>query len=36
MPKPVPPLLRSTATAFYNEYRDKLRIFDDTHVVARA
>ena len=34
MPKPVPPVLRSTATAFYNEYGDKLRIFDDTHEVA--
>jgi len=34
MPKPVPPVLRSTATAFYNEYRDQLRIFDDSHEVA--
>ncbi|KWT87607.1 MULTISPECIES: MBL fold metallo-hydrolase [unclassified Variovorax] len=34
MPKPVPDVLRSTATSFYNEYRDRLRIFDDTHEVA--
>lgn len=34
MPKPVPDVLRSTATAFYNEYRDRLCIFDDTHEVA--
>ncbi|QVQ24411.1 MBL fold metallo-hydrolase [Achromobacter deleyi] len=34
MPKPVPGVLRSTATSFYNEYRDRLRIFDDRHEVA--
>ena len=34
MPKPVPDVLRSTATAFYNEYRDRLCIFEDTHEVA--
>ncbi|KAG1206274.1 hypothetical protein G6F35_011261 [Rhizopus arrhizus] len=34
MPKPVPDVLRSTATAFYNEYRDRLVIFEDTHEVA--
>lgn len=34
MPKPVPDVLRTTATAFYNEYRDRLRLFDDKHQVA--
>lgn len=34
MPKPVPAVLRSTATSFYNEYRDRLRIFQDRHEVA--
>jgi glyoxylase-like metal-dependent hydrolase (beta-lactamase superfamily II) len=34
MPKPVPDVLRSTATSFYKEYRDKLRIFENTHEVA--
>lgn len=34
MPKPVPNVLRSTATSFYNEYRDRLCIFEDTHEVA--
>jgi len=34
MPKPVPDVLRSTATAFYNAYRDRLCIFEDTHEVA--
>ncbi|SFN47123.1 MBL fold metallo-hydrolase [Variovorax sp. OV329] len=34
MPKPVPPVLRETATSFYNEYRDRLRIFEDKHEVA--
>lgn len=34
MPKPVPEVLRSTATSFYNEYRDRLRTFEDTHEVA--
>ena len=34
MPKPVPDVLRSTATSFYNEYRDKLRIFENTYEVA--
>jgi glyoxylase-like metal-dependent hydrolase (beta-lactamase superfamily II) len=34
MPQPVPDVLRSTATSFYNEYRDKLRIFKDKVEVA--
>lgn len=34
MPKPVPDVLRSTATSFYNEYHDRLRIFRETHEVA--
>lgn len=34
MPKPVPPVLQTTATSFYNEYRDRLRIFNDKHEVA--
>ncbi|MGE8631955.1 MAG: MBL fold metallo-hydrolase [Achromobacter piechaudii] len=34
MPKPVPDVLRTTATRFYNEYRDRLHIFADTHAVA--
>lgn len=34
MPKPVPDVLRSTATSFYQEYRDRLRIFDDRYEVA--
>ncbi|MBV7483045.1 MBL fold metallo-hydrolase [Bordetella sp. BOR01] len=34
MPKPVPAVLRTTATSFYNEYRDRLQIFEDTHEVA--
>lgn len=34
MPKPVPAVLKSTATSFYNEYRDRLRIFQDRHEVA--
>ena len=34
MPKPVPGVLRSTATSFYNEYRDRLRIFEDRYEVA--
>lgn len=34
MPKPVPAVLKSTATSFYNEYRDRLRLFEDRHEVA--
>lgn len=34
MPKPVPNVLRSTATRFYNEYRDRLQIFEDRYEVA--
>ncbi|MFJ1302807.1 MBL fold metallo-hydrolase [Pseudomonadota bacterium AL_CKDN230030165-1A_HGKHYDSX7] len=34
MPKPVPAVLRSTATSFYNEYRERLCVFDDQHEVA--
>lgn len=34
MPTPVPGVLRSTATSFYNEYRDQLRIFKDKYEVA--
>jgi len=34
MPKPVPDVLRSTATSFNDEYRDRLQIFEDRHEVA--
>ncbi len=34
MPKPVPDVLRSTATRFYNEYRDRLKIFEHRYEVA--
>ena len=34
MPKPVPGVLRSTARSFYDEYRDRLRIFEDRYEVA--
>lgn len=34
MPNPVPAVLKTTATAFYNEYRDRLHIFQDKHEVA--
>lgn len=34
MPKPVPGVLRSTATSFHNEYRDRLQIFEDKYEVA--
>jgi glyoxylase-like metal-dependent hydrolase (beta-lactamase superfamily II) len=34
MPKPVPDVLRSTATRFYDEYRDQLEIFEDKYEVA--
>lgn len=34
MPKPVPAVLRSTATSFYNEYRERLCLFEDRHEVA--
>ena len=34
MPKPVPAVLRSTATSFYETYRDRLRIFEDRQEVA--
>ena len=34
MPKPVPEVLRSTAKSFYNEYRDRLHTFEQTHEVA--
>lgn len=34
MPTPVPDVLRSTAASFYNEYRDRLQIFEDRHEVA--
>ena len=34
MPKPVPGVLRSTATSFYNEYRDRLQIFEESYEVA--
>jgi glyoxylase-like metal-dependent hydrolase (beta-lactamase superfamily II) len=34
MPKPVPGVLRSTATSFYEAYRDQLRIFAEQHEVA--
>jgi glyoxylase-like metal-dependent hydrolase (beta-lactamase superfamily II) len=34
MPKPVPPVLRETATRFLELYQDNLRIFRDRHDVA--
>lgn len=34
MPKPVPAVLRSTATSFYDTYRDRLCLFDDRKEVA--
>ena len=34
MPSPVPPVLRSTATRFLNEYQNQLRIFEDKYEVA--
>lgn len=34
MPKPVPDVLRSTANRFMDEYRDKLRVFKESHEVA--
>ncbi|WP_313065633.1 MBL fold metallo-hydrolase [Achromobacter animicus] len=34
MPKPVPAVLRSTATRFYETYRDQIRVFEDRHEVA--
>ena len=34
MPKPVPAVLRSTATSFYETYRDQIRVFEDRHEVA--
>ncbi|VVM38668.1 hypothetical protein PS645_00155 [Pseudomonas fluorescens] len=34
MPSPVPDVLRSTAQQFINEYRDKVRTFDDEYEVA--
>ncbi|SEI38835.1 MBL fold metallo-hydrolase [Achromobacter sp. NFACC18-2] len=34
MPKPVPAVLRSTATSFYETYRDRIRVFEDRHEVA--
>jgi glyoxylase-like metal-dependent hydrolase (beta-lactamase superfamily II) len=34
MPGAVPDVLRSTATRFYDEYRDRLRIFQDKYEVA--
>jgi glyoxylase-like metal-dependent hydrolase (beta-lactamase superfamily II) len=34
MPNPVPEVLRSTATSFYNVYRDNLRTFETTREVA--
>jgi glyoxylase-like metal-dependent hydrolase (beta-lactamase superfamily II) len=34
MPTPVPNVLRTTATRFLEEYRDKLRIFKDKYEVA--
>jgi glyoxylase-like metal-dependent hydrolase (beta-lactamase superfamily II) len=34
MPNPIPEVLRSTAQSFYEAYRDKLRMFADTHEVA--
>ncbi|KRC84781.1 putative quorum-quenching lactonase YtnP [compost metagenome] len=34
MPKPVPAVLKTTATSFYNEYRDRIRTFEDRYEVA--
>jgi glyoxylase-like metal-dependent hydrolase (beta-lactamase superfamily II) len=34
MPRPVPGVLRSTATRFLNEYQNQLRIFEDKYEVA--
>jgi glyoxylase-like metal-dependent hydrolase (beta-lactamase superfamily II) len=34
MPTPVPDVLRSTATRFLNEYKEQLRIFEDSYEVA--
>ena len=34
MPKPVPNVLRTTATSFYNEYQNRLRLFQDRYEVA--
>jgi glyoxylase-like metal-dependent hydrolase (beta-lactamase superfamily II) len=34
MPSSVPPVLRSAATRFLNEYRSQLRTFDEEHEVA--
>lgn len=34
MPKPVPPVLRSTARSFYEEYRDRLQTFEERCEVA--
>lgn len=34
MPTPVPPVLRETARSFYEEYRDRLQIFQDRYEVA--
>ncbi|MDF2861474.1 MAG: metallo-beta-lactamase superfamily protein 2 [Achromobacter mucicolens] len=34
MPKPVPAVLRSTATSFYETYRDQIQVFEDRKEVA--
>lgn len=34
MPKPVPAVLRSTATSFYDTYRDQIEVFEDRKEVA--
>jgi len=34
MPSPIPDVLRSTAQRFLNEYRGRLRLFDEQHEVA--
>lgn len=34
MPTPVPAVLRSTATSFYEAYRDQIQVFEDRHEVA--
>ncbi|WP_449414185.1 MBL fold metallo-hydrolase [Pandoraea soli] len=34
MPTPVPAVLRTTATSFYNEYHEQLHMFEDTREVA--
>lgn len=34
MPKPVPAVLRSTATSFYETYRDQIQVFDERKEVA--